>query len=76
MPERSSVIEPYLRVSRVERSPVKPIMRTRRFEFPAELVTWETVGALLALVLLARLSLMGELAPFGLAYWAVASRGE
>lgn len=76
VPERSSVIEPYLRVSRVERSPVKPIMRTRRFEFPAELATWETVGALLALVLLARLSLMGELAPFGLAYWAVASRGE
>jgi len=76
VPERSSAIEPYLRVSRVERSPVKPIMRTRRFEFPAELATWETVGALLALVLLARLSLMGELAPFGLAYWAVASRGE
>jgi len=76
VPERSSAIEPYLRVSRVDRSAVKPTVRKRRFEFPAELETWETVGALLALVLLSRLNLMGELAPFGLAYWAVASRGE
>jgi len=76
VPERSSVIEPYLRVSRVDRRVVKPAVRTRRIEFPAELATWETAGALVALVLLSRLNLMGELAPFGLAYWAVASRGE
>jgi len=76
VPERISAIEPYLRVSRVERRAVKSTVRTRRMEFPAELATWETAGALLALVLLARLNLMGELAPFGLAYWAVASRGE
>lgn len=76
MPERSPAIEPYLRVSKVDAVAPGALARIRRPELPAELVTWETLAAIVALILLTRLRLMGELAPFGLAFWAVAARGE
>jgi stage II sporulation protein E len=76
LPERQAVIEPYLRVGRMDVRPVGTGFRARRLEFPSELVSWETLGALAALIMLTQLRLMGELSPFGLAFWAVSSRGQ
>lgn len=76
MPERTATIEPYLRVPRQENKFPKRVVRLRRVRLPSEFLAWETACALFALVLLTRLHLMGEVAPFGLAFWAVSSRGE
>ena len=43
---------------------------------PRELLSWETAGAVFALILLTQLRLMGELKPFALAFWAAAGRNE
>ncbi|MCW3489143.1 SpoIIE family protein phosphatase [Dethiobacter alkaliphilus] len=76
MPEHSSVIEPYVRVRQAREKKYAKALKMRRLNFPAGLISWETAGACAALVLLTNLRLMGELAPFGLAFWAVATRGE
>ena len=76
MPERSAVVEPYLRTGPTDTKPSAKKARIRRIDYPRELVTWETLGALIALVLLTHLRLMGELSPFGFAFWVVAGRGE
>jgi stage II sporulation protein E len=76
MPDRQAVVEPYLRTGRSEPRTIRTAFRARRLDFPAELVSWETLGAIVALILLTQLRLMGELAPFGLAFWAVSSRGQ
>jgi stage II sporulation protein E len=76
MPERNSAVEPYLRVSRSQARPTGNAFRARVIELPRELVSWETLGTVIALVLLTQLRLMDELSPFGLAFWAVSSRGQ
>ena len=76
MPEHSSVIKPYVRVKQSREKKDARVLRSRQLNFPTELITWETAGACVAIILLTNLRLMGELAPFGLAYWAVASRGD
>ncbi|MDW7649814.1 MAG: SpoIIE family protein phosphatase [Bacillota bacterium] len=76
MPERSSAIEPYLRIGGTDARAATRKMRIRSIDFPGELFTWETLGAVVALALLTNLRLMGELSPFGFAFWVVAGRGE
>lgn len=76
MLERSTVIEPYRRINRHLIHIPRSSKKVRYIHIPAELCNWETLGALTALFLLSRLHLLGELAPFGLAFWVVASRGE
>ncbi|MCR3922215.1 MAG: hypothetical protein NUK65_06830, partial [Firmicutes bacterium] len=77
MPEPTMAVEPYLRTSRSEaKASKKGFIKMPKLDMPREFLSWETAGAVLALILLTRLHLMGELAPFGLAFWAVAGRGE
>ncbi|NLZ92874.1 MAG: SpoIIE family protein phosphatase [Firmicutes bacterium] len=75
MLDRFTAIEPYVRTGSM-RAKVSQRHKLSRLHIPGELCTWDTIGAILALILLTRLRLMGELAPFGLAFWAVSSRGE
>ncbi len=72
MSENSTFAQPYQRVCRPEVSH----QGKRMIKIPAELLTWESLGAVTALFLLTRLQLLGELAPFGLAFWAASSRND
>ncbi|NLP36401.1 MAG: SpoIIE family protein phosphatase [Firmicutes bacterium] len=76
MQQRSMVVEPYIRTSRAETKPAHKTWRLPDFAWPRELWSWETLGSVLAIILFARFRLMGELAPFGLAMWAVAVRDQ
>ncbi|HZK25577.1 MAG TPA: SpoIIE family protein phosphatase [Oscillospiraceae bacterium] len=76
MSERTLAVEPYVRTSRAEGKISKKKFTWLKLAMPHELLCWETVGAVSALVLLTQLQLMGELAPFALPFWAVASRNE
>lgn len=76
MPERGTAVQPYLRMTHPES---KGNTRKKNLFFlvgAGTLFNRETLGNLVAVILLTRLRLMGELAPFGLAYWAVAGRGD
>lgn len=75
MADRSTAVEPYLRVSGMNGTRPRKVIKPK-IDYPRELLTWETLGSLVAIALLANLRLMGELSPFGLAFWAVSARGE
>ena len=76
MPENSSAVQPYQRVYRQREPLAKPRNRVRSVKIPAELLTWEVMGTVIALALLTRLHLLGELAPFGFAFWAAVGQDE
>ncbi|NLM45549.1 MAG: SpoIIE family protein phosphatase [Firmicutes bacterium] len=76
MTEQTITVEPYIRTGRRGTQTPRKNLRLPPLTVPRELVSWEAAGSLAAIVLLARLQLMGELAPFGLAIWAAAARDE
>ncbi len=67
-----STVEPYRRVS----SP--PVRKSRIKSLYAALgwFNWSMLGFAVALFLLTRLRLLGELAPFGFAFWVVCCRSD
>ncbi|NLZ38930.1 MAG: SpoIIE family protein phosphatase [Firmicutes bacterium] len=76
MPDHFTAVEPYVRTASTRSKASQRRHKLSRLHIPGELRSCETVGAILALILLTRLRLMGELSPFGLTFWAVTSRGE
>jgi stage II sporulation protein E len=76
MPENSTAVQPYQRVYRQREPLAKQKRKVYSIKIPSELLSWESLGTVTALLLLTRLHLLGELAPFGLAFWAVAGRDE
>ena len=75
MADRSTAVEPYLRVSGINVTSPRRVTKPR-IDYPSELLTWVTLATVVAIALLTNLRLMGELAPFGVAFWAVSGRGE
>jgi len=69
-------VEPYIRAGRRGLQVQQKKLCLPALALPRELISWETAGSLVAIILLTRLQLMGELAPFGLAVWAAATRDE
>ncbi|MBS4023889.1 MAG: SpoIIE family protein phosphatase [Dethiobacter sp.] len=71
-----STIEPYRRVSR--QLGFKSGAGKKNFSLRAAIraLDWSVLGFAVAVFLLTRLRLLGELSPFGLAFWVVCGRGE
>ncbi|NLM53182.1 MAG: SpoIIE family protein phosphatase [Firmicutes bacterium] len=76
MQQRSMVVEPYIRTSRAEAKTLPKSWKLPAIAWPRELWSWETLGSVVAIILLTRFRLIGELAPFGLVTWAVAARDQ
>ncbi|HHU29321.1 MAG: SpoIIE family protein phosphatase [Bacillota bacterium] len=76
MSERTAVIEPYLRIGQAVSEKRKKTWRIPGIRLFGELLSRETAGSILAIILLARLRLLGQMAPFGLVLWAVAARDD
>jgi len=71
-----TVSNPYGRAGRgLPRGGVRRDKR-RAFRLPLEFIDIRLLMTVVALILLSRLQLFGELSPFGLAFWAAGSRGE
>ncbi|MBS4031858.1 MAG: SpoIIE family protein phosphatase [Clostridiales bacterium] len=76
MPENSTAVQPYQRVYRQRESLAEKRSKAHSIKIPTDLLSRESLGTVTALLLLTRLHLLGELAPFGFAFWAVAGRDE
>ncbi len=76
MSEKTLAVEPYVRRSSAEEKTSGKNYKWLQWDMPRELLSWETAGAVFALILLTQLRLMGELKPFALAFWAAAGRNE
>lgn len=79
--ERSTAVRPYQRVGRQRIPFPSHVKRLRYRPFFGAISVFaglhrDAIGVLLAQTVLTRLHLLGELAPFGLAFWAVAGKGE
>jgi stage II sporulation protein E len=71
-----STIEPYRRIGRQHSCKPEHEKKTRSLRSVIKSLDWSILGFAVALILLTRLRLLGELAPFGLSFWVVSSRGE